>query len=387
LNKKNISNILLVAFILRFALLLVNNYLFILPQGGGDARVFEAHAYYLSISDYGNIDFQYYLTSGVRLYELLLSLVYFMIGRQQILLGLVNVSLGTYLVYLVYKAAYLLWQDNIAAQKAAWATTLFPLLMVESALILRELPIMIFLMLGIISFIKFWKYKQKTKIFGFIIYTFIASLFHSGVLFILIGFLFFINFNTKGSNVLTRLFSVVLVVSTLYLMNETGIGTNKIGGSFDKSIELLQKREQYDVHGGSHYPEWMRLSGDGGDLLKIPIRYVTFLFSPLMPWLVRSVWHSVGLIDAVLYFWMLYVIRKHRKIFKFNETAKAIFIMVLLTVLVFSLGVTNVGTAIRHRAKLAPLLIVLAAGMNRQQLLLYQKQFMDYVNRLKERRL
>jgi len=378
LKKNNIQNILIIAFIIRFVLLLVNNYIFILPQGGGDAIGFESRAYLISISDYSEINLVDILSSGVRLYNLLISFVYYIIGRHPIILGLTNVSLGTYLVYLVYRATLLLWNNRTNAIKAAWFTTFFPLLMVESALILRELPIMVASMLGIISFIKFWKYNQKTKIFGFIIFTFIAALFHSGVLFIFIGYILFINFQAKGSNFFTKIFSIALVVLALYIMNETGIGTNKIGGSFDKSIELLQKREQYDVHGGSHYPEWMRLSGNNMDLVKIPVRYITFLFSPLIPWLVRSLWHSVGLIDAILYLLMFYVILKNRKIFKFNETAKAVFVMILLTALVFSLGVTNVGTAIRHRAKIAPLLIVLTAGMNKEQLQIYYQQYLEY---------
>ena len=382
MKKNKLYNILLIAFIFRFIILLINTYLFIFPQGEGDAITFERHAYFLSISDY-DIDFiRDYLPHGDKLYELLLSFVYFFIGRNPLILGLLNVFLGTYLVFLVYKATFLLWNNKKIAIKSAWAMTLFPMVAVESGLILRELPIMIFSLLAIISFIKFWKYHKKTKIIGFILFTFIAALFHSGMLFILVGFILFINFQAKGSNFFTKIFSITLVVLALYIMNETGIGTNKIGGSFDKSIEMLQKREQYDVQGGSHYPEWMRLSGSSIDILKIPIRYITFLFSPLIPWLVRSIWHTIGLLDAFLYLYMFYLIFSNRKIFKFNETAKAIFIMILLTALVFSLGVTNVGSAIRHRAKISPLLIVLAAGMNKEQLQIYYQQYLEYKKKI-----
>jgi len=128
----------------------------------------------------------------------------------------------------------------------------------------------------------------------------------------------------------------------------------------------------------------MRLSGGSSDFIKIPVRYVTFIFSPFVPWLVRSIWHSVGLIDAFLYLWMFYLLYKYKRIFKFNETAKAILIMILLTILVFSLGVTNVGTAIRHRAKIAPLLIILASGMNKQQLLNYKQQYSEFVKQFKK---
>lgn len=382
--KKSIANILFIAFIVRFILLLLHNFVFTLPQGEGDANSFERNAYLLSISDY-QIDVVYYLSHGSKLYELLISFIYVIFGHYPLILGLFMILLGVYLVHLVYKAALYLWNDYKIAHKAAWVTALFPLLMVESALTLREVPIMVFMMLGLISFIKFWKYKQHSKIFGFILFTFIAVLFHSGMLFLFIGFIFFINFNARGNNFFTRVFSILLVVGVLYFMNQTGIGTSKIGGSFDKSMEMLKTREQYETKGGSRYPSWTRLTGGSSDLLKVPVRYITFFFAPLMPWLVRSVWHSIGLIDAFLYLFMFYYVFKYRRIYKYNDTAKAILFMFLFTALVFSLGGTNVGTAIRHRAKLAPMLILLAAGMNKKELFFYQKQNMGYIKYLKQK--
>lgn len=381
--KKNINYILLIAFIIRFLLLIIHTYFFTLPQGDADAVRFEKNAYYLSISNY-QIDWFTHLTQGDKLYELLLSFVYLISGRNPFLLGLIMVFLGVYVVYLTYQATFYLWQNDSLAEIAAWITTFCPLLALESAILLREKPIMVFMMLGIISFIKFMKYKKNMQIIGFILYTFLALLFHSGIIAIYFGYLFYISFIAKQSNFLTKFLSVVLVLGALYLMNETKVGTNKIGGSLEKSFETLQKREQYDTRGGSRYPQWMRLSGDNSDIIKIPIRFITFLFSPLIPWLIRSIWHLVGVIDALLYIVMFYLIFRYREIFKYNETAKALFIMALVTIFVFSLGVTNVGTAVRHRAKIAPILIVLAVGMNKKMLNYYRWQLYEYLKQFKK---
>ncbi len=370
MKNRNIYNILIIAFVFRFILLLINNYLFILPHGEGDAIAFERNAYLISISDY-NLEIKQYLSSGSDFFSLLLSLIYYFTGRQPLILGVFIVLLGTYLVHLVYKACLLLWNNYKFAKRAAWFTALFPLLMLESALILREIPIIVFSVLGIIAFIKFWKYNKKLQLFNFFLFIIFATLLHSGMIAIFVGYIIFLSFYAKGSNILTKTFSILLVVGTLYIMNQTEIGTNKLGGTFDKSYEFLKKREQNETTGGSRYPDWMRLSGTRSDLMLLPVRYVTFLFSPLFPWLVRSLWHTLGLIDAFLYFWLFFMIFKYRKLLKNNETAKAILIMVLITSLVFSLGVTNVGTATRHRAKIAPLLIIIASGMNKHQLQYY----------------
>jgi hypothetical protein len=48
---------------------------------------------------------------------------------------------------------------------------------------------------------------------------------------------------------------------------------------------------------------------------------------------------------------------------KQNRSALVLLIVMLALYLLFSLGVSNFGTAIRHRAKMSPLLLVIAAGL------------------------
>ena len=341
---------------------MINTYILTLPQGGGDAIGFENAAYSLSISNY-DIDYLYYFTSGVRLFELLGSYIYVIVGRQPIILGLTIVLLGVYTVKLVYKATLLLWRNKKVARKAAWFTALFPTLMLHSALFLREVPVNVFLLLSIISFIKYWQYHKSSQIIGFIIYAFGAAIFHSGSLFLLIGFVYIIGFHSKGKGIGLKITALILIISMLFIINSTGIGINKLGGSFDSSLELLETRENYTLKGDSAYPSWIMLTGGINDFIKIPIRIIAFLFSPLIPFWARSFWHAIGLIDASLYLFMFYTFIRKRKIFKINKTAKALLIMTLFLILVFSLGVANVGTAIRHRAKMAPLLIVIFTGL------------------------
>ena len=361
---KKVIGILLLGFILRIILLIVNTYYVTLPQGGFDAVGFEKQAYLIYTSGYSNLDYVYYFSSGARLLELLGSFVYCVTGREPLFLGLIMVFLGCYSILLGYKAAYLLWNSHKYALTSAWLIALFPLLMLHSAIFLREIPINVLLLLSIISFIRYWKDKNKKYIFSFLFYVFFASLFHSGLSFILVGLGYYVIFFTRKVRWGIKLMTLLLLISSLFIMNSTGFGLNKLGGSFDKSLELFQERENYELKGNSAYPPWLMLSRGLNDLWKIPLRNITFLFSPLVPFIVSSLWHVIGVLDALLYLFMFYVLYKRRRVFKLNDTAKAIIVMMLFTVFIFSLGVSNVGTAIRHRAKIAPILIVVFSGVN-----------------------
>lgn len=350
-------------FLLRLIFWCLNSFFFTLPNGGNDALTFEENAYWMYQSEYRELILVKLFTSGARLLEFLGSLVYYIFGREPLVLSFIMVLLGTYLVVLTYKATYLLWQKHKVAKKAAIFIAVFPNLMLHSALFLREVPVNIFIMLAIISFIKFWKYKMKRKIIPFLIFTFIAILFHSGSLAILIGFLYFIIFLSKKANIKIRLAAIVFIIPILYLLNSTGLGLSKFGGSIDGSLELLKQRESYELKGGSSYPSWMMMTGGVNDIWKIPVRFIAFIFSPLVPFLVNSTWHSIGLLDSLFYVSFFYVFYKKRYLLNENTTAKGIFFMMFFTIFIFSLGVSNVGTAIRHRAKIVPVLIMLSVGM------------------------
>jgi hypothetical protein len=192
----------------------------------------------------------------------------------------------------------------------------------------------------------------------------VATLFHSGVIFIFLGFLLFSIIrkkqNQRGKNkYLIKFLVPIIIVGSIIIVNYWGLGLNKFGGSFENISDQFNKMENFRSMGNSSYPSWMRITGGISDFWKIPIRYIAFLFSPLIPFLVKTPTHLIGLIDGFLYLLLFYRMNINRRIINYNSAAKAILIMSLFLTLVFSLGVTNVGTAIRHRAKIAPMFLIL----------------------------
>ena len=68
------------------------------------------------------------------------------------------------------------------------------------------------------------------------------------------------------------------------------------------------------------------------------------------------------LIDSLFYLFVFYYFFKHRKSFKYNNKLIFIlFISIAVAAIVYGIGVSNAGTAMRHRQKLTPLFIILLA--------------------------
>ena len=368
--KTKISHILFVAFLLRLTFLVVNNYIMYLPHGNGDALVFEHKAYLLSISNY-NIDYLEYLTRGSYFFTLLCSFVYTIFGRQPFVLGLCIVVLGVWCVKLVHKASLLLFKDVIVAKKAAWIAALFPQFCLNSALIFREIPINFFLLLTIIAFIKYWKYSNKTSLIFFIIYGLFATILHSGMFFIFFGLIIFNLFKKKSDRRVKVSFAKkyvlpVIIVFAIVIIASNGIGLFKFGGSVAGVADQFTQMQNRKTEGNSAYPQWMLLNGGFSDMWKVPLRFTAFLFAPVFPFIVKSAGHLLGLFDAFIYLFFFYRMFKNRHFLKSNTTASAILIISLTLSLVFSMGVSNVGTGIRHRAKIAPLFILLFIPIQRK---------------------
>jgi len=362
-SKEKITRILIIAFCIRFVLLLVDQYLITLPQGGRDAKVFEMLAYLISTSNYDS-GVLYYISSGQNLLALFGSFIYFVIGREPLILGLLNVFLGVYVVKLVFRSSFLLWRDYKIASKAAWFAAIFPTLVLHSSIFLREIPINVFLLLAIISFIKYQQSYKKINLFWLFFYVIVASILHNGIVFIFLSFILVLIFQ-KNKNLkikqtfFSRLFTALIIISTIFIINYSGIAMNKIGGSFDNSILVFELSEARESEGNTAFPSWLRISSISDEFWKLPLRIVAFIYSPLIPFLVTSPYHLLGLVDSVLYLILFKRIFSHWKFLQRNPGAKSILIMTLVLIFIFSLSVSNVGTSIRHRAKFAPLLIIL----------------------------
>ena len=82
---------------------------------------------------------------------------------------------------------------------------------------------------------------------------------------------------------------------------------------------------------------------------------------PLEIKLIKTISHLIGLIDSFLYVILtIYIFKNWREIWA-NPITRVLIIIFIGYIIIYGIGVGNVGTAIRHRSKFVFILIVLAA--------------------------
>ena len=133
-----------------------------------------------------------------------------------------------------------------------------------------------------------------------------------------------------------------------------------IGNLSGVNYSLIFNRVLYLNTGGAAYPQWL-MPNDFADLFTLTIPRIVYLFFSPFPWDIRSMNQLLGLIDSGLYVYLFYNIYKILKLKDKPLNLSSIFVILVFIFVVYSWGVSNYGTGLRHRAKFVPVLIALAA--------------------------
>ena len=112
--------------------------------------------------------------------------------------------------------------------------------------------------------------------------------------------------------------------------------------------------------GDAAYPSWIIAETPIEFLLLLVPKLFYFLFSPF-PWDISKFRHVIGMLDGVVYIMLFLSIYIHRKDIKSNPQAFILLVFVIFLSLVFSIAVGNFGTGLRHRSKMLPIIIIIAA--------------------------
>jgi len=379
-------NFLLTALFLRSLFVILDQYFLTLPDSTGDAEIFEEKAFRYS-QEYGiNVIFKFYSQDSFNISRFI-SLAYTFFDRSEFMAKMFSVGFGTVSIFFIFRFAQILWGNNIAL-KSAWFATLFPSFILYSSLILREVYVVFFLTYALINCVCF--IDKKTffsfikSLFGFLI----AALFHGPVILGLFVFLIYLSLQIlKQNNYFIRfkkknvflifLLPLILLPFITYLMgyysipkignitqflNKQDANTNIIQKIEDKLILKinLATRSSANNDSGAAYPSWTVPKNILELIYLSPIRMAYFLYAPF-PWDIKRLKHLIGLLDALFYVYLsLCIIRSWKVLFHDPKTRFLIMILLIYT-FVYSFGVGNFGTGIRHRLKFIGILIVIAA--------------------------
>lgn len=357
LDKGKYKGILILGFLLRILVLVVDlNQWIILPHAGGDSEAFDMIARY-------NVS-HYYSSLSLTNYTWLLTFLYSIPGSSRAFAQFLNVVLGIGVLLVVRRGLSHINLPSKTKQYIMVLATLAPTSIILSGLLLREAWIQFFITLSILYFIH-WFNKGKTKYIIFcLLSVLIAAIMHSGMVAVAIGyFTAFICYRPQSGRTKisgTSVFSIlVMIVFAAFFMNNMDIFGDKAGklkgGDTDKAL-----MDSYKTWGGdSDYLTWLPIDNPTLALLFTPLKMFYFMFSPIpFDWRGLNDIISFGL-DSCMYFFLIWKIcrikLKNTLHLHFRNYMKITFFIVIF---VFGFGTTNAGAAMRHRAKILPMMII-----------------------------
>lgn len=200
----------------------------------------------------------------------------------------------------------------------------------------------------------------------------LCSLFHSGILLSLLvyGYVFlFLDITTyrfKYSFKRLTLFFICCGITFTIIANDSSLLTEKFSffQTDENNSSLIEKYQSYSgEEGGANYLQNYEINSAIDFITLVPLKFIYFIFSP-MPYDIRGIGDLTAiLIDSSFYYFLIFKIIWNRKLISnnlFRIFPKILFILFLVVSLGFALGTENSGTAMRHRAKIFPALLMVA---------------------------
>jgi len=366
----NISNILVIALVLRILLLLVGEFLIMLPDSDADAEDFETGGWILAQGGFSYV-WNYLDGPDPQAFVWLIAILYSLLDRSIIMIQSLSILFGIGTVFLSWLISNKLW-DKSTAKKIALTVALFPSLILYSVLVMREIYMVFFILLAIYGVIEWSKEKNFKSIILAIIGFMSGAFFHGAIFVGAIAFLIIVGISALGQfikliinykiNLKTIIFLLIFLSgSILYFQNKVRVSYI---GDFEKSrnITNLLELTRVNTRGTASWPKWTIISNPEELFYKVPIRSIYFIFAPF-PWDIKQFRHLIPMLDAFLYIYLAYLIFLNRKIIWKDPALRSILIILVFYVFVFAIGVGNFGTGIRHRTKFVVLFILLAGPL------------------------
>ena len=389
----DILKFLLVGFLLRAVLVILDQYFISLPGGNLDAKSYESHAFYIS-ENYGlSILFNMFTNEDVALVPRIISVFYSLTSRSEMMAQGISVALGNSSIYLVYRLTLIIWDKN-AAIKASWIMALHPSMILFSALVLREAYVTFFLLLTLILSVIFIQKlfnlntnsmkinyifdKENLIYFIFIFFGFYflknlhGAIFIGYFVFLIFIFYYFLKYEFSDLKKGKLKIKLILIISLIFvpfmlwyleiLMIPYIPGPERVLNLQDILLRRFRIGSISLLNGplGSNYPLWTIPSDNVDFIPKIFLRIIYFLYSPF-PWDIKRYDHLMGLADSILMIYISICFWRNRKLIWKNPLTRFLFILLLTYFVLYGLGTSNFGTSIRHKTKFIFILVCLAA--------------------------
>lgn len=358
----DISLALILGILFRICLLFWDYYfseIFILPNSKNDSEVYFNRAIQFA-SGQKETEINFYLVAG---------LLFRLIGNARIYGQFVNILCSLVAVHAFIRILDLIGISGEPRKFTTWVICLLPNFAILSAIFLREALI---IMLVALSFFCFVRWLYNSGLYNLMLAFLLvlgASYLHGGTVAVAGGYAVVVAFYSRKSKSLKFNSKTIFLVCFFFLIfaflyvQYGDVLFSKISG-----IDSVSDVAAYDLRGGSSYASYVGNSNNLFNmLLYTPFRMVYFLFSP-MPWMWRGVSDLIAFFGSSL-FYLVTIWQIIYTLMRYPNSRKGIVmicaLVLLATVFVFGWGVSNAGTAARHRDKIVVIAAVsLAACFN-----------------------
>ena len=373
---KDIALAIVSAFVLRISAALINLYVTTLPDGGIDASGFEYKAWMWGKGGLIEAIPHFFEGGASWVYSNLASLIYAVFGRSPLILQSISVLAGVYCVVLTWKLSIEVWGARSTAKKSAWLVAIYPILILYSSLTMREVFITLLLLYGMFYVVLWVKTRKNRNAFVALMAFSLQVFFHPGMAvagIVFVGLLLLysiktsfvslvVSFSINVRSFLVIVFSLLLGL-TLYISIPNMSLIDLVGYSgwlTIDNVDGLVDRASIMQTGGAAYPAWLTADTPMQFLLLLIPKLFYFLFSPF-PWDISKFSHILGALDGVFFIMLFLSIYSHRKYIKSNPQVFILLVFAIFLSLIFSMAVGNFGTGLRHRSKILPIFIIIAA--------------------------
>ncbi len=361
---------LLAAFAARLAVALIHAYVVPLPGGTADAVTFEQLAWEWAQNGVPGA-LEHFNGPTSDFYAVQLAVLYALTGRSALMGQALSVLAAMGAVLFTYLLTRLLWSEH-AAKKATWVVALFPLVILYSVFTMRESFIHLTIVSGLYCAAR-WSIGRRAR---YIVSAFamfgIGLFYHTGMVLAIVGLSMAVvshYLSKMPSQALRGRVSAGLILMAFPMIIAavafavSGVRLQKIGSvaTFTDATRLVAVAQSRATDGAA-YPEWVLPSGAADLIWNVPARVIYFLFSPF-PWDIGRLAHVQGLLDGLLYMGVIVLVWRRRQAIRENSGARMLLWILVPLVVGFAMGSANFGNAMRHRAKLLPALVVLAAPL------------------------
>jgi hypothetical protein len=354
---KTVFLIFYISYLFRLFLLFFDLYgqeIFVLPNSGLDSEMFHSSAINgLMNGNYGN----------GHIYSMVLGTLYRFFGNERMIAQFFNVLLSMQAILWVYKTMALYQINEKVKNYTIVVLSFIPNFAIMSSILLRE---SIIIYLYVLSFYFFSKWFFKNKSFDLLLaYVFglLVTIFHSGSIVLVVSYsILLILYDQHERRFHFNLKSILVAVSFLIVF--LFIFQNYFDVFFLKFANIEEMDDVTDIYvmGASGYSTGYAIENPILNfIINTPLRIFSFIFSPL-PWEWRGLQDVIAFVFSSLFYGGILILGL-RSVFKENTRNRNIIISILLIIgiglFVFAWGVSNAGTALRHRDKFIGLFILL----------------------------